>query len=124
MARPDRGGRAAGGRLLVRLDRGLYELVELDDVFHLQADGGDTLVRTRGKRPRRCTERLSQLLKRLPQPPFFACHRSHAINLRRVRTIRLRDAGDWEVKLDPPVNAVIPVSRNREQELFDLLGGR
>ena len=121
-----RAGRApaATDRLLVRIDDGLYELVELDDVYHLETGGHDTLVRTRSKRRRRSTETLAQLLKRLPRPPFFQCHRSHAINLRRVRQVRLRETGDWEVRLDPPVNVVVPVGRTREKELFELLGGR
>ena len=45
---------------------------------------------------------------------FVRIHRSYLINLDRVREIRLRGdhSNDWEVKLDPPVNAVLPVSRH------------
>ena len=38
------------------------------------------------------------------------------MNLRRLSELRPRDDGaDWEVKLEPPVNRVLPVAR-------DLLG--
>ena len=35
------------------------------------------------------------------------------MNLDRVREVRLRkgDDNDWELKLDPPVNSVLPVGR-------------
>ena len=40
-------------------------------------------------------------------------HRSFLVNMDRVRELRLRsgDPNDWELKLDPPVNKVLPVSR-------------
>ena len=41
---------------------------------------------------------------------------SWAVNLRRVREIRPMEDGGWEVKLDPPVNRVLPVSRRRVAE--------
>ena len=44
---------------------------------------------------------------------FAQIHRSWAVNLRRVREIRLAPNGGWEVRLDLPVNRVLPVSRRR-----------
>ncbi|HEY5609949.1 MAG TPA: LytTR family transcriptional regulator DNA-binding domain-containing protein [Thermoanaerobaculia bacterium] len=41
---------------------------------------------------------------------FSRVHRSYLVNANRIRTIRRRGR-DWEIQLDPPVNAVIPVSR-------------
>jgi len=46
-------------------------------------------------------------------------HRSWAVNLRRVREIRPAAGGGWEVKLDPPVNRVLPVSRRRVSALWE-----
>ncbi len=46
-------------------------------------------------------------------------HRSWAVNLRRVREIRPAADGGWEVKLDPPVNRVLPVSRRRVSALWE-----
>jgi hypothetical protein len=44
---------------------------------------------------------------------------SWAVNLRRVREIRPAAEGGWEVKLDPPVNRVLPVSRRRVSALWE-----
>jgi hypothetical protein len=35
-----------------------------------------------------------------------------------VRAIRLVTEGGWEVRLDPPVNRVLPVSRRQRSDLF------
>jgi hypothetical protein len=43
------------------------------------------------------------------------------VNLRRIRELRPRGR-DWEVRLDPPVNLVLPVSRNAASGLFRLFG--
>jgi len=53
---------------------------------------------------------------------FAQIHRSWAVNLRRVREIRQAPEGGWEVKLDPPVNRVLPVSRRRISALWERFG--
>lgn len=50
-------------------------------------------------------------------------HRAHAVNLRRVRELRPRDDGaDWEVKLDPSVNRMLPVARGELARLEAAFG--
>ncbi|MFW6012449.1 MAG: LytTR family DNA-binding domain-containing protein [bacterium] len=49
-------------------------------------------------------------------------HRSHVINIRRVREIRPDDDSGWEVRMDPPVNRVLPVSRREAPDLFAAYG--
>ncbi|MGB6366682.1 MAG: LytTR family transcriptional regulator DNA-binding domain-containing protein, partial [Thermoanaerobaculia bacterium] len=50
---------------------------------------------------------------------FLRISREAAVNLRRIRDIRLRPSGrDWEVKLEPPVNKVLPVSRSLLSSLW------
>ena len=50
-------------------------------------------------------------------------HRNHAVNLRRVRELRgRRDGDDREVKLEPPVNRVLPVSRSALKSLLRAIG--
>jgi len=49
---------------------------------------------------------------------FAMIHRSWAVNLRRVQEIRPAADSGWEVKLDPPVNRVLPVSRRRVSALW------
>jgi DNA-binding LytR/AlgR family response regulator len=55
---------------------------------------------------------------------FVRIHRSYLVNLDRVREIRLRsgDPNDWEVKMDPPVNAVLPVGRSYLLKMKQQLG--
>ncbi len=45
------------------------------------------------------------------------------VNLRRVRAIRRRPTGDdWELKLEPPVNRVLPISRSHLEEVWKAFG--
>ncbi|MFV2045177.1 MAG: LytTR family transcriptional regulator DNA-binding domain-containing protein [Anaerolineales bacterium] len=57
-----------------------------------------------------------------PSPPFFRIHRSYIVNLNRARELRARGERDSEIKLDPPVNKVLPVSRTAYSKLRKLLG--
>jgi hypothetical protein len=44
---------------------------------------------------------------------------NHGVNPNHVFEIRKRSRGqDWEVKLEPPVNRVVPVSRSRIASLL------
>ena len=97
--------------------------VDPADVYSLEADGGDTLVRLRSKQPLRDTRRLAELAPIFEPFGFLQIHRSHAVNLRRVLELRQRDEGqDWEVKLEPPVNAVLPVARERREVVLAAFG--
>ncbi len=50
---------------------------------------------------------------------FLQIHREYVVNLRQIRQIRRRDDGrDWEVKLEPPVNRILPVSRGAVAKLW------
>ncbi len=52
---------------------------------------------------------------------WHACE-DYLVNLERVAEIRARSKGEYEVRLEPPVNKVLPVSRNRYSGLRKLLG--
>jgi DNA-binding LytR/AlgR family response regulator len=49
-------------------------------------------------------------------------NRSQVVNLRRVREIRRDPDGGWELKLDPPVNRVLQISRRRAAGLWEAFG--
>ena len=50
-------------------------------------------------------------------------HRSAAVNVDRVDEVRRRANGrDWELRLEPPVNRVIPVARGRVAALWAAYG--
>ena len=54
---------------------------------------------------------------------IFQVHRSYAVNPDRVSDVRRRERGrDWELKLEPPVNRVIPVGRGHLAALWAAYG--
>ena len=89
----------------------LNELIEIDSIFYLEANEGDTLIRTKRKKLYHSVERLSALEKKQPQPPFVRCHREFVVNLNRVRAMTARSDRDDDLRLDPPVNKRIPIAR-------------
>ena len=110
------------GRLVLRLDRLQRRIVDVSDVYYLEADSATTLVRLRGARPVRDVRGLSELLEGLATQGFVRIHRSYAVNLRHVRELRRqRDGVDWEIKLEPPVHLVLPVSRSELPLLLKVL---
>ena len=108
-------------RLVVETREGVSLLFDPSQVFYLEVNGHDTLVRTARKRPYRSTRRVADLLARLPTPPFFRCHESFVVNLARVRSIEAAGR-DRRLRLDPPVNRLLPVARGRVAALHRALG--
>jgi DNA-binding LytR/AlgR family response regulator len=54
---------------------------------------------------------------------FVRVHREHAVNIARIRLLRLQaDGRDWELKLEPPVNSVLPIARDRLAAIRAALG--
>lgn len=110
-------------RVLIHLRRGRRVPLEPDEIFLLQARGDETEVRTRGRRRLRDVRSLGEVLGRLPAGLFVPIHRSVAVNVDRVTEIRRRANGrDWEVRLEPPVNRVLPVARGRLDALWEAYG--
>ena len=108
-------------RVAVETAVGATLLFDPADVFYLEADEHDTLVRTARAEAYRSTRRLPELLARLPRPPFFRCHEKFVVNLARVRSIET-GSRDRQLRLDPPVNRLLPVARGRDSALRRLLG--
>ena len=120
-------GSSAGGifdllRFPVKSEPGRVALLEKDKIFYVEAEADDSLIRTARKKRYRHSERLEEVEDRLPSPPFFRIHRSYIVNLNRVLELRSRGDDEWELKMDPPVNKVLPVSRRRLPDLRELLG--
>lgn len=107
-------------RVLLHARDSTRPVLEPADVYYLQADGDETIVRKRGRRTLRDVRGIGEVLAVFEPFDFARVHDKWAVNLRRVATLRLqRDGRDWEVVMEPPVNRVIPISRGR---LPDLLG--
>jgi DNA-binding LytR/AlgR family response regulator len=108
-------------KLPVKNADGSIDLIEIDAIFYLEAQQGDTLIRTRRQKPYRCVQRLHELAKKLPAPVFIHCHREFIVNLNRVRAITPRSSRDWDLRLDPPVNRRIPIARKRLDKIHKIL---
>ena len=106
----------------VRSEPGRVILVENAGIYYVEAEVDDSLIRTARKTPYAHLEPLEDVEARLPSPPVFRIHRSYIVNLDRVYELRSRGDGEWEVKMDPPVNKVLPVSRRRMDEFRAMLG--
>lgn len=97
--------------------------LEPDEIFLLEARGDETEVRTRGRRRLRDVRSLGEVVARLPAGMFVPVHRSMAVNVDRVTEIRRRPNGrDWELRLEPPVNRVLPIARGRLEALWAAYG--
>jgi DNA-binding LytR/AlgR family response regulator len=109
-------------RVLLHLDDTRRVPVEPEEVFLLLAVGDETEVRTRGRRRLRDVRSLAELLRFFPTGLFVQIHRSYAVNADRVAEVRRRSSRDWEVRLEPPVNRVLPVARGRVSALWAAFG--
>ena len=110
----------APNRVLLTLADGLRRVVDPADVYYLEAEGGETLVRLRSAKRLLDLRELGEVIPLFEPHGFLRISREAAVNLRRIRDIRLRPSGrDWEVKLEPPVNKVLPVSRSVLNALWE-----
>ncbi len=110
---------AVTGRVLLHLRDRRRRAVDSDDIYYLQAHGDETEVRLRGARTLRDTRSLGEVLDELEPLGFLKVQRDHAVNLRHVREIRpARRGTGWELRLESPVNKVMPVSRRVASALF------
>ena len=109
-------------RLPVKGADGSIDLIEIEGIFYLEAQGEETLIRTRRKKPYRSVQRLGELAKKLPAPAFVRCHREYIVNLNRVRSLTPRKSRGYDFRLDPPVNSRIPIARDRLEKIRKILG--
>lgn len=99
-----------------------YRVLEPQDIFFLEADGDETLLRLRGRQRLHDVRSLGEVLRKLRKHGFREIHRGIAVNLDRVQVIRRRDAKrGWEIRLAPPVNRVLPVSPGRIEAILKAL---
>jgi DNA-binding LytR/AlgR family response regulator len=119
----ERGVPIAPERLLLHVERDRRRAIDPGEVFFLEALGQKTLVRLRS--PARLTDAraIADVVSLMAPFGVVRVHRNHAVNVRQVLEIRRRSGeSDWEVKLEPPVSAVLPVGRTYLKPLWAAFG--
>ncbi|MFC2172357.1 LytTR family DNA-binding domain-containing protein [Acidobacteriota bacterium] len=110
-------------RVVIHTGTGEREVIDPSDVYFLEAAEGRTLIRFRSSRPVYDIRLLGELEPLFEPSGFFRIHRNYMVNLRRIRKIRRRKKGEeWELKLEPPVNRVLPISRKELKKVWAVLG--
>ena len=110
-------------RIVVYVSKNEHRVLDPDEVYSLRSRGGETEVRLRSRTPVVDTRSIGELARRLEPLGFVQIHREHVVNLARVRLLRLQaDGRDWELELEPPVNSVLPIARDRLAGLRAALG--
>ena len=109
-------------RILIHLADGARYPIDPDDIYLLEAEGGETHIRTRAAKTLLDERTLGKIEALLLPHGFVRIHRSFIVNPRRIRLIRPRENEGWEVKLAPPVNRVLPVSRDLTECLWAAFG--
>jgi DNA-binding LytR/AlgR family response regulator len=112
-----------GRRLLLHLGPGRRQAVDPGDIYFVEALGDDTRVRTRAARAFRDVRPMGQIARVLLGQGFVRTHRNYLVNPAHVREVRRRpDGEDWELRLDAPVNLVLPVSRSALRAVWAAFG--
>ena len=100
--------------LLVSLAPGRLRPVDPDDVFFVEADGGDSRIRLASRQTLRTRRSLGELEEVLAPLGFLRIHRALLVHPGRILEIRRREGGRrWEAVMEPPVNAVLPIAESR-----------
>jgi len=113
----------ASHRILVHISRSEHRVLDPDDVYFLRASGGETEVRLRSRTPLVAVRPIGEVVPLFEPFGFVHIHREHAVNIAHIRLLRLQaDRRDWELKMEPPVNSVLPVARDRLTKFREALG--
>jgi DNA-binding LytR/AlgR family response regulator len=110
-------------RLLIHISRSEHRVLDPGDVYCLRARGGETEIRLRSRTPLVDVRPIGEVAPYFEPFGIVRIHREHAVNIAHVRVLRLQaDGRDWELKLEPPVNSVLPIARDRLAVLRAALG--
>ncbi len=89
-------------RILIHISRSEHRVLDPDDVYYLRARGGETEVRLRSRTPLVDVRPIGEVAPRFEPYGFVWIHREHAVNLSRIRLLRLQaDGRVWQLNLEP-----------------------
>ena len=96
------------------------ELLDVDQVFYLQADGDYSRVHTYD-RAYLCTQSLRQLEAALPDRRFARIHRSYLVNLAKVAAVKRAGTDRIRLALDDAAKTELDVARRQSRQLRERL---
>jgi two-component system, LytTR family, response regulator LytT len=108
------------GKLPVVAAAGGTELLDVDQVHYVQADGDYSRVFTYD-RSYLSTTALGELEQRLG-PRFARIHRSHLVNLSKVARVRRPSPDRFRLQLDDAQKTELDVARRQSRQLRERLG--
>ncbi|MDH5675503.1 MAG: LytTR family transcriptional regulator DNA-binding domain-containing protein [Myxococcales bacterium] len=108
-------------QVLLHPEDGLRRVIDPQRIYYAEVVGGEVFIRLAGQKPRRDVRELGDLTHTLGKYGFVRIHHSYLVNPQHIQEIR-RSKDNWEVKLAPPINTVLPVARRRLQELWAVFG--
>ncbi len=91
------------------------------DVLYITTRDGQTILRT--DTDEAYTQlTLQELESRLVGRGFFRAHRAYLVNLQHVKSVVQYTRNSFSLQLDDPAGTMVPLSKQSEKELQDLLG--
>ena len=91
------------------------EMIEPQNIIHLDANGNYTWIYSEGKKPYLASKTLKEFEIKLSTKFFIRVHASHIINIRHIQKFYKSKNGSVQMNN----GNIIPISANRKQELLD-----
>ena len=79
------------------------------DILFIEGSGNYVKIHSEKEKPLLVLEKLSDLIKKLPQQDFFRVHKSYIVNLQKIRQVE----GN-RIRLE---NADVPISATYKQDI-------
>ncbi|MGY6561591.1 MAG: LytR/AlgR family response regulator transcription factor [Luteibaculaceae bacterium] len=99
-------------KIAIQVSEGYY-MVSLNDIIYLKADGSYTEIHLTDKRKLTVTKKLLEYEKLEKYPQFSRIHRSHIVNLNRIKLYLKQDNGTVVMENDEKLS----VSREKKHEV-------
>jgi two-component system LytT family response regulator len=96
----------------------VLHVIQSNEIYSIEAQDNYVILHTTSGQ-RMLREPLGALLARLQHPDIVRSHRSHAVNLRYVKTLISMPSGDSEILLT--TDQRIPCSRTHREQILNRL---
>jgi ABC-2 type transport system ATP-binding protein len=97
-------------------------LYDPGDVLYATSRDGKTVLRTVNGEEATTGLTLQELENRLSGRGFFKAHRAYLVNLQHIKAVIQFTRNSYTLQLDDPQESMIPLSKQSEKELQELLG--